>query len=74
MRFICKKNFKGKENKDLYLVSLLTDTNDIIKIYTTQKAFDSLNCKIGDLVPENKITSSSYVNQYGQVITSYLLV
>lgn len=75
MKFITKKKIQSKDKtKEFFIVWLLSDTNDILQIFSNQKVFDTLNYKIGDLVPDNKISSSSYVNNKGQMITRFELV
>lgn len=72
-KFINKKNLKTKDGSDCYLVNIIKDEEDIIQIWTDKKCYDSLVFKFGEIIPSSKITSNSYVDKYGRLITTIKL-
>lgn len=73
-KFINKKHIKTKDkeffNCNLYNVSL----DSIVTIFISSEVYNKISYKFGDMVKSSDITSSSYVNKYGQTVTSISLI
>lgn len=73
-KFINKKHIKTKD-KEFFNCNLFnTKLEDIVTLFIDQKVYESLTYKFNDIVDSNRLSSSSYINKYGQTVTSIKLV